>query len=728
MIRSAFRQMLPVPTFVLVPALALVTGCGGGGGGGGNPAFEPPRFEWQFVPSATQSTCSQLTLSLRLLDTQLVATADVLLDEDGLLATTADQFVALQGIAETPGASFVVTPQASWSGRTFQVFAVARNAKKKVTVKAPVPVTFAAAPTVSWLEPSANASAARGGRLTLEVQASDPDSVAEVNLYAIAQLGGASYPLAEGLAEADGTSLTVEATLAGIPAGVYSLVAEALDDGCVVEATNVATLDIVDVGNVHGVGSSAADFGSLIAGHLDGALVWSGAFDASLPFELSQTAGRTLPHTGGASGRDAFVARFDSSLAGLQWVHQISGFTSSGSTTGPQGVVAQSDGSTVVVGRFTDDLVFNFGETLQIPMALVGNRDGFLARYDDSGVVTSLVRVGGLAGGGGGSNSVFVSMSSLAVAPDDSLAVAGYYSRNATFGIGEPNQVALLDNSKPNGFLARFAPDLSLAWVVDLQTNTNAQANDVCFADDGSLYVCGGFMGSLSFHSAGSTAIEQVLNATADFDVFVAKYDGQGAFQWARRVGNTGFDMARACELTPAGHLLVAGDFSSSVDFGAANILTSHGGVDGFVACFSSSGTFLNGWAVGSASDDTLGRGIVRTNSGSLLVTGRFAGHVDFDDDGHTDALWLGSNDACALMLGTDANGLRGLNWFTTVASSGDDSLGDAFERADGSFVIGGAYANQARFGNVDDPEALIVGANGSTDACFVRLNADGKF
>ena len=80
MIRSAFRQMLPVPTFVLVPALALVTGCGGGGGGGGNPAFEPPRFEWQFVPSATQSTCSQLTLSLRLLDTQLVATADVFLE------------------------------------------------------------------------------------------------------------------------------------------------------------------------------------------------------------------------------------------------------------------------------------------------------------------------------------------------------------------------------------------------------------------------------------------------------------------------------------------------------------------------------------------------------------------------------------------------------------------------------------------------------------------------
>ena len=140
--------------------------------------------------------------------------------------------------------------------------------------------------------------------------------------------------------------------------------------------------------------------------------------------------------------------------------------------------------------------------------------------------------------------------------------------------------------------------------------------------------------------NAGNTYMGGVFNGTADFDRngtqpgnsdiltvepigsggsngFIAKYDSQGQFVWAKRMDGS----ALGLEVDSSGNLYVGGGFSNSANFGSYT-LNSLGGSDQFAAKLDPIGNYL--WATNwGTTDPELFSDMVLDQDSNLTIAGR---------------------------------------------------------------------------------------------------------
>lgn len=123
---------------------------------------------------------------------------------------------------------------------------------------------------------------------------------------------------------------------------------------------------------------------------------------------------------------------------------------------------------------------------------------------------------------------------------------------------------------------------------------------------------------------------------------------------------------------------------------------------------------------LGGPGDDRV-RDVVVDGSGNTYVTGQFAGTVDFDPSGTTQALTsLGEDDVfLARYSPTGA-----LAWAVRLGGSGQDSVGALALDPAGNLVLGGSYTGTADF----DPTATTVAftSNGGRDAWLASFSSAG--
>lgn len=176
-------------------------------------------------------------------------------------------------------------------------------------------------------------------------------------------------------------------------------------------------------------------------------------------------------------------------------------------------------------------LVSTAGQDIQCMPAPTA--DIFIARYHPDGTLAWAKR----AGGKGNYDIAF----DLAATLDGGAVVAGMCGQDwcndpslgpATFGPGETLQTALPCTHLGDMFAARYANDGSLVWVRRAQSAAKySEATDLGVMPDGSL-VLGGYSSGLTF--APGEANETTLPDTGRF---LARYDGNGVFQWVKLVG-----------------------------------------------------------------------------------------------------------------------------------------------------------------------------------------------
>ena len=148
----------------------------------------------------------------------------------------------------------------------------------------------------------------------------------------------------------------------------------------------------------------------------------------------------------------------------------------------------------------------------------------------------------------------------------------------------------------------------------------------VTVAAGGDVVVTGSFQTALDLGAGERTS-------RGGYDIYVARYSGDGVLRWMRDLGGDGEDVARSVAVDPAGNAYVTGWFSSTVDFGGGP-LTALGATDVFVASFDPDGQ--DRWAVrlgDSAPEGTIGSDegfAIAANDDGVYVGGEFLGTVDF--------------------------------------------------------------------------------------------------
>lgn len=160
------------------------------------------------------------------------------------------------------------------------------------------------------------------------------------------------------------------------------------------------------------------------------------------------------------------------------------------------------------------------------------------------------------------------------------------------------------------------------------------EAYDIALDSSGNTYSTGYFTGSASFGSS-------TLNASGGTDIFVAKTDDQGDFQWAVKAGGSGADRGLSIHADDAGNCYVTGYFNGSATFDTVT-LVSDGLQDIFIAMYNTNGVLQWARRAGGALADQ-GSGISLDNSGNIIVTGEFRDSASFGattlvSGGNTDA------------------------------------------------------------------------------------------
>jgi hypothetical protein len=167
-------------------------------------------------------------------------------------------------------------------------------------------------------------------------------------------------------------------------------------------------------------------------------------------------------------------------------------------------------------------------------------------------------------------------------------------------------------------FLARYSAAGAHVWSKGFKS-FGASAT-LALGPNREIVMTGSFRSATSF---GGTA----LQARGLDDIYVARFDAQGAHVWSRALGGSGTDRALAVAIDSDGSLAVGGLFQGTTNLGSGPI-TAVGEADGFVARFAADGALTKVWLVQGPHDDEV-RSLAFSAEG-LLVAGLFSGTQDF--------------------------------------------------------------------------------------------------
>jgi uncharacterized delta-60 repeat protein len=268
------------------------------------------------------------------------------------------------------------------------------------------------------------------------------------------------------------------------------------------------------------------------------------------------------------NNEDCFLAKYDSA-GSLQWVRQGSDSWHSAYGTG---IAVDSAGNSLVVGYFEGPLV-SFGSVTATNVGYAGHAYAtFLVKYDSVGTAQWALGLGG-----GETYSTTVGLDAAG-----NCYVGGSFKD--TLQLGSSQLTAMGDK---DGFLAKFNSAGVLQWARQV-AGTGWDGGRLGVDAAGNSWFVGNFTGSASI---GSTN----LTSPTGYGLFVARYDTSGNLQWVRQADGTSFfGTEGGCAVDAAGNCYIPGIYAGAVDFGGT-VITNRGGWDIFVAKYDSAGNFQ--WA-----------------------------------------------------------------------------------------------------------------------------------
>ncbi|MEY4904465.1 MAG: putative adhesin, partial [Bacteroidota bacterium] len=239
------------------------------------------------------------------------------------------------------------------------------------------------------------------------------------------------------------------------------------------------------------------------------------------------------------------------------------------------------------------------------------------------------------------------------------------------------------------------------------------------------VYITGHFVGTVDFNP--STATENLTSSSVNNDIFLAKYDANGNYVWAKAIGGTGDDDGYGITLDANNNVYLTGYFSSTADFdpsvSTAN-LTSAGSNDVFIAKYDTNGTYTWAKAMGGTLAD-YGQGIAVDTSNNVYITGSFQGTADFDPSASTTNLTsAGGQDIFMAKYNASGNYV----WTKSMGGNavyGDIGLGIALDASSNVYITGNFS------GTVDfDPSAATANLPGdlSQNIFMAKYNASGNY
>ncbi len=450
-----------------------------------------------------------------------------------------------------------------------------------------------------------------------------------------------------------------------------------------------------------GLEGAGNEYGESIATDDAGNVIVAGYFQNTVDFDPSVA----VANVTSVGGTDIYLAKYDSS-GNYMWAI---GVGSSGDDRGLS-VSVDSSSNIYITGRFAGLADFDpSADTANLNPT--GFWDIFLAKYDANGNYKWAFNVG--------SNSADEG-TELAIDAEANVYVTGWFTDSADF---DPSGSAAYIYSAGSAdiFLAKYDSAGNYVWAYNMGGSSNDYGYSVTINNLNSIYLTGLFWGTADLDPSGSTAN---LNAVGQYDIFIASYDANGNYQWAKGIGDVNSDYPQSIVSDADGNAYITGYFSGTVDFdpgpSIAN-LTTIGFFDVFVAKYDPLGNYRWAFNVGSIFDDRA-YGIDIDQAGDLYVTGFFQDIADFDPSGGLDELEsAGATDVFIAKYDTAG----GYIWSAGVGGTATDQGQAVTIDGNGKVLITGIYQVTADFD--PGPDTVNLSTAGGFDPFVLKLGECGN-
>ena len=272
----------------------------------------------------------------------------------------------------------------------------------------------------------------------------------------------------------------------------------------------------------------------------------TGQFDGTADFDPG--AGTAdLVSTG---GWDIFFAKYDSS-GSYTWAKSIENSTNADDYG--YNIAVDATQNVYVTGQYDGTCDFDPGIGTA-SLTSVGNLDAFFAKYDIDGNYVWANSIGGTADDAG---------NCIALDGSGNVFVAGYFTGTVDFdaGAGTSN---LSSAGAEDIFYMKYDNDGNYTWAKNTGGSDTDVANWLTFDASGNIFLTGQFSLTADFDPDAGTANS---SSAGSWDIFFAKYNSDGSYNWSASVGGIGVDQSHVIDYVSAGNFLIAGEFPNSVDF-----------------------------------------------------------------------------------------------------------------------------------------------------------------
>jgi hypothetical protein len=343
-------------------------------------------------------------------------------------------------------------------------------------------------------------------------------------------------------------------------------------------------------------GGSDKDHGSEIAFDSNDNIFCTGVFRGTATF------GDTILEID--SGFEPFIAKLSSNGS---WLWAAAGEGGSGNTI--DGLIVDSIGNAYITGHFSRTTTFDNLSLTSI------DRDMFIAKISSIGSWQWAVKVDG-------SGEDYSRGKAMAVDSNDNIYLTGIFAETAIFG-----NITLTSRGDYDIFVAKISSSGSWQWIVEAGGVSEDIGVGIAVDSTGNIYVSGKISETTTF---GSTN----LTSNGDTDIFIAKLNNSGSWQWAVNVGDSEGDSGHDIVVDSTGNAYVVGVFKLTATFGSISL---EGDItkEIFIAKISSSGLWE--WALkADTSDHSSGLGIALDEKCNVYVTGHFKGTATFGNTSFT--------------------------------------------------------------------------------------------
>ncbi len=290
---------------------------------------------------------------------------------------------------------------------------------------------------------------------------------------------------------------------------------------------------------------------------------------------------------------EAFLAKYNS-VGDVQWVKHAGGPNEDYAT----GVCIDTEGFIYITGYFLDSIFFD-----DLKLESADLNDIFIAKYSPDGEL-----IWAKSAGGRGDDRAYA----ITADPHGNIAISGQFSGTSNFDLNFVSSSGDYDS-----FLAKYGNNGICQWVKKGGGSNDDASKGIASDAAGNFFITGYIYGNTLFDT-----VQLTTTSPTSTDIFIAKYNPWGGFEWVRKCDSYLGDNPYAIATDWQGNSYITGYFQNETTFGNQTIY-AEGYNDAFLTKYNPDGECEWAKTIGG-NDLDVGTSVCVDDYGSVYITGFF--------------------------------------------------------------------------------------------------------